>query len=159
MIAAEIAATEALRAVHAQVAIAPEQRLIVERGNVVVADIPGVAGMTQRRDDGADLQHRALTGQRVSPTVQLVERRAAAIGDLTLRVKTRCLAVVDPLQRHAGHVGSQHVLIQAITLLRRHDPQVVAGPQLEWRGTGQVNLLLLNIIYFIIRGQRNLPQR
>src|SRR5256885_13895088 len=64
VIARQLARDEALAAVHAQVRVAPEQRLVVQRRHVVVARVARIAGVPDRGDDGVDLQDRAPPGAR-----------------------------------------------------------------------------------------------
>src|ERR1700728_1490864 len=62
VIARQLARREAHAAVHADVGIAPEQRLVVERRHIVVARVAGIAGVAHGRNDGVDFEPGAPPG-------------------------------------------------------------------------------------------------
>ena len=59
------------------------------------------------------------------PPYSRYSERAAGVGDLLGVIKPRRLAIIDPLERHARHVGAQDLLRQADTL-RARSVEVVA---------------------------------
>jgi hypothetical protein len=69
--------------------------------------------MAAGRDDRADLDDRALAAAGVGAAAQAKQHRAAGVRHLAHVVETDRLAVVDPLERHAGDVGAQHLLRQS----------------------------------------------
>ena len=112
VIARQITRCKPLATVKTQVRIAPKQRLIVERGQIIVAQVAGIAALTFGGDDGIDLKDGAPPAERIGAAKQSENGRAAGIGHLLLVIEPRGLAVVDPLERHARHVRAQHGLVQ-----------------------------------------------
>lgn len=62
--------------------------------------------------DGIDLDRAALTGNGIDTAANTVQRPPQGIAHLVQCNKTDCLLVTDPLQWHAGYVGSQYLLLK-----------------------------------------------
>src|SRR5690606_27637962 len=84
VLARELPRREALPAVHAEEGVAPEERLVVEGWNVIVARVTRIAGVTVRGHDRVHLQHRPTASACVGAAVEPVEPRAAGVGHLLL---------------------------------------------------------------------------
>jgi len=125
VIARQLARRKARGAVHAEIRVAAEQRLVVQRRHVIVAGVARIAGVPNGGDDGVDFEHRAPSGARVGAAVQLIEKRTARVSDLLLMVQSCCFLVVDPLERHARDVGAQHQLRQPARGRHRDDVQIL----------------------------------
>ncbi len=128
VVARQLARGEALATIEAEVGVAPEQRLVVQRRHVVVPQVARVAGVSDRRDDRVHLEHGAPASQRVGAAAELEDRRAAGVGHLALVVEARGLLVVDPLEGHAGDVGAQHVVLERNQPGARIDADIVVVP-------------------------------
>lgn len=112
VIARQITRRKTLAAIEAQVSIAPKQGLIVERRQIIVAQVARIAALAFGGDDGIDLQNGAPPAERIGAAKQPENGRTAGIGHLLLVIESCGLAVVDPLKRHARHVRAQHGLVQ-----------------------------------------------
>jgi hypothetical protein len=84
VIARQFAHRETLRAVQAEMRIAPKQRLVVERRHVIVARVAGIAGVPHGCNDGIHFEHGTKTRASADTTVEFEQRAAAGIGDLLL---------------------------------------------------------------------------
>jgi hypothetical protein len=127
VIAREFPAWKTLGAVHAQIGVAPKQRFVIQGRHIVVARIAGVAGVPKRGDDGVDLDHGAAAIECIVPAVQPVEQRATAVGHLLLMIEPGRLAIVDPFERHAGHIGAQNHLPKAMHGSAYDECRIVPG--------------------------------
>lgn len=111
MVARQVDDEEMLAAIQAEVGIAPEQRVVVQRRRIGVARRIGGA-MPECRDDARHLDDGARPGVRVDSAAQPEQRPAALIGDLRRVVEAHRAPVIHPLERHAGDVGAQDKLAQ-----------------------------------------------
>src|SRR5580658_3227313 len=71
--------------------------------------------------------------------MQPVEHRAAAVGDLLLMIEARRLAIIDPLKRHAGHIGAQNHLPETMHGSAYNERRIVP------RGRGHMRQIALHL--------------
>src|SRR5690606_12902572 len=76
MIPRQVAHWKSQAAVHAQIRVPPEKSLIVQRRNVIVTRIAGIARMAERCDDRIDLEHRTAASVGFYTSVEPVEHGA-----------------------------------------------------------------------------------
>ena len=138
MVARQLARGKAHAAVHADVGVPAEQRLVVERRHIVVARVAGIARMPDGRDDGIHLEHRAPPGAGIHAAVELVEQRAAGVCHLFLVIEPGRLAVIDPLERHSRDIRAQHELREPARRWGRDDAQILVKAAV---GTVQIDAL------------------
>ena len=103
-----------MTAVQAKVRVPGKQRLIVKRRNVVGTGLQNRVAVAVGRDNGVDLDDAAPPGDRVIAAVDFIQRRPVGIGHLAQIVNPHGLFEVDPLKRHAGHVGAENLLAQGV---------------------------------------------
>ncbi len=101
VIARELVGREAHAAVHAEVRIALEQGLIVQRRRIVFAQIAGIMCVTDRCHDRVHVHDRLQSGARIRAAEQAVKACAAGIGNLFRVIKPHRVPVVNPLQGHS----------------------------------------------------------
>lgn len=70
----------------------------------------GVSAM--RGHDGIDTNSRALTRDGIVSTGDRVDGGAEGVADLIENNELDGVLVADPFQRHAGDVGSKHLLVE-----------------------------------------------
>ena len=99
-----------LRTVQAKIRVSFEQRAIVERRNVLVAGGGKTLAGSLGCDDRIDFDLAAAAVEGVVAAVYRVKRGAACIRDLLVMIEPNGLPLVDPLERHSGHVGSKDLL-------------------------------------------------
>jgi hypothetical protein len=116
-----------LAAIHAQVRVALEQGVIVERRNISGVDrtIAAVGG-----NDRVDLHHALTTRFRIRAAVYAIEQHTAGVCHLTQVVEPYRLLVINPFQRHAGRICAQYLLIQLEHRVTLGEP-VGPGPTLS----------------------------
>lgn len=117
MVPGQILGHESAAAIQAQVGIPPEERLVVERGNIVLVRFghPGVP--PDGRNDRIDVDGAAEPGEGVYATMDTEKKRAADIGNLLSMVQADRVPIVNPLQWHSGNIGPQHLLSEIYLVL------------------------------------------
>src|SRR5262249_11792805 len=121
----QLARRKAHAAIHAQIRIATEESLVVQRRYIVVPGIAGIPGVPDRRDDGVDFKDGPTSTRGIDAAVQSVERRSAGISHLLLVIQSRGFLVVDPLEGHAGDISTEDELGERPRGGPRDDPQVI----------------------------------
>ena len=112
VVARQLRRRKALRAVQAQVAVAAEQRLVVQRRDVVVARVAGIAGVADGGDDRADLEHGAPARtahwcRRAAGTAGSRRRRRPGPGGRAARLRgSRSTPAACRPRRRAARAGS-----------------------------------------------------
>ena len=112
MIARQVAPEEAPAAVHADLRIAAEQRVVVERRRVIVETLVEPCRHALGGHDRIHVHLAAVAGERADTAANPEKGPAAVIGDLARVIEPHGIAVVDPAQGAARHVGAQHPLAQ-----------------------------------------------
>ena len=93
-------------AVEAKMIVATKQGRVAERGNIMEIPPAPFPVVMSGSDNGVDFNLTQPAAFRIDPSAQGVERSAAAISHHTQVVEFRGLLVAQPLQWHAGNIGS-----------------------------------------------------
>ena len=110
MVSGQILRHEPAATIQAQVGIPPEERLVVKRGNIVLAGFSQSSLPPDGRNDRIDVDGAADAGQRVYAPVDTKKKCAANIGNLLSMVQADRVSIVNPLQWHSGYIGPQYLL-------------------------------------------------
>ncbi|OOZ37611.1 hypothetical protein BOW51_01565 [Solemya velesiana gill symbiont] len=108
-----------LPAIHAEVTVALEQGVVVERWGVIPSHLIHDLAVAVGGDDGVDFNNAALTGDGVDSAVNTVEYLAATVSDLVEEIEAYRVPVIDPFKGYAGCIGTQYLLLKI-----RHYPHV-----------------------------------
>jgi hypothetical protein len=110
MVPGQIRGHEPATTIQAQVGIPPEERLVIKRGNIVLARFSQPGLPPDGRDDGIDVDGAADAGEGIYAPVDTKKKRAANIGNLLSMVQADRVSIVNPLQWHSGNIGPQYLL-------------------------------------------------
>ena len=130
MVARELRDRKTHPAIHADLPVAPEQRLVVEGRRVVAAQVARIVRVPDGRDDRAHRHTSAPAAARVRAAVKSIKKASNRVRDLFHVIEARRFAIVDPLQRHAGHVRAQHLLGQG-AMGRGYDERALIVPLVD----------------------------
>ncbi len=111
VVSGQFAVDELVTTIQAKMAVALEQSRVAQRRNI--AAVQGVI-RALRGENRINLHNTASPRACVNAAAHAIDRRAAGIGDLARVVELDGLLLTNPLQGHAAHIGTQHLLTQRV---------------------------------------------
>jgi len=114
MVARQLARLETPATIQAQVRVTGKKGGITEWRSVMIARLDQAMVLALRGDNGIHLDDASMPGDRVVPTVHMVQRYPAGIGNLAKVVETDSVFITDPLQWLARDIRSEYLLTEWI---------------------------------------------